>query len=1015
MGAVLGAVVLAALGRGLPFSADSQGDMPHGTSRAVVSKPSAGAQAGPGAALVRKAPGWTTSRIKGSPDPPPPYRPVRIGRDLHFHKPLLIARTPLKERRLYIGEERGAIYAVTWPAGEGGEPRKDLVLDLRAAWAQKLLQPDDRAEGIGLLYGLAFHPCFAQNRYCFLCYTLSPKKPEGEQFADGTRVSRFRMKEGDPPRIDPTSEEIILTFVGGGHNGGDLHFGPDGMLYISTGDAAGPNPPDPLNTGQDCSDLLSSILRIDVDRQEGGRRYAIPKDNPFVGQAGIRGEIWAYGFRNPWRMSFDRKTGELWVGDVGWELWEMVHKVEKGGNYGWSIVEGRQPIKPEQKVGPTPIRPPLIELPHTIAASVTGGYVYRGTKFPELEGAYIFGDWETRRIWAARLGADGRVREMPELVKPSVRVVAFGEDADGELYFLDYDTGYLYTLERNSGEAANAQFPTTLSATGLFTNVREYQLAPGVLSFAPNARQWLDGAEAQWHVALPGLSAVTQFDKPRPLPGQVHWHYFHLQFPRDAVLVKTIRIQTEHGPRRLETQILHYDGEDWHGYSYWWREDQSDADLVPADGMEKVLVVPDPLVLGGRRQWVWQVPSRAQCLGCHNVWAEFTLAFNRAQLNGPGHDPTVFSGSNQWLALQQAGVVRRVDEQDRPLPPADEATAQRWPALVDPYDPRYPLDRRARSYLHVNCAHCHRFGGGGGQVVLELDITQPLEKTGIYDVQPRQGDFGLPQARLIAPGDPGRSVLLYRVAKFGHGRMPHRGSDWPDRAGIELLCDWICSLGRQPLWKADRNWHDLDAKLRRFPDALRLLRGSHTPQQWHQLISSAQRLEPGPLRDLFEGYFPPDPAGRKLGAHPKPHTILALRGDPLRGRQLFHQAELKCLNCHKHNGQGNDLGPELTHIGRQRSRTELLESLLEPSRVVEPRYAVYLVRTHDERQLTGLLIQRNAQGIVLRDADNKEHRLSNDEIASMTPSRLSLMPDGLLANLTPQQAADLLEFLVQSR
>ena len=119
-------------------------------------------------------------------------------------------------------------------------------------------------------------------------------------------------------------------------------------------------------------------------------------------------------------MSFDRKTGDLWVGDVGWELWEMVHKVEKGGNYGWSIMEGRQPVKPTQKIGPTPIRPPMIELPHTIAASVTGGYVYRGKKFPELVGAYIFGDWETRRIWAARF-EDGRVKEMPEIVKPNIR------------------------------------------------------------------------------------------------------------------------------------------------------------------------------------------------------------------------------------------------------------------------------------------------------------------------------------------------------------------------------------------------------------------------------------------------------------------------------------------------------------------------------------------------------------------------------------------------------------------
>ena len=302
------------------------------------------------------------------------------------------------------------------------------------------------------MYGLAFHPDFERNRQCFVCYTLRGSNPRQPNLADGTRVSRFRVTRTDPPRIDPASEEIVLSFLQGGHNGGDLHFGPDGMLYISTGDAANPNPPDPFNTGQDISDLLSSILRIDVDRKDEGKNYAIPKDNPFVAMKGARPEVWAYGFRNPWRMSFDRQTGELFVGDVGWELWESVHRVEKGGNYGWSAMEGPQPIKSEQ-VGPTPIHPALIELPHTIACSVTGGLVYRGKKFPELRGAYVFGDWETRRLWAARFEGD-RTKEMPEIARPSVRIVAFGEDQDGELYFLDHDGGTLHTIETERREAA---------------------------------------------------------------------------------------------------------------------------------------------------------------------------------------------------------------------------------------------------------------------------------------------------------------------------------------------------------------------------------------------------------------------------------------------------------------------------------------------------------------------------------------------------------------------------------
>src|SRR5436309_900374 len=171
----------------------------------------------------------------------------------------------------------------------------------------------------------------------------------------------------EPPRCDPKSEKILITWLAGGHNGCDMHFGPDGFLYISTGDGADPNPPDRLDTGQDLSDLLSSILRIDVDREDPGKPYAVPPDNPFVNMAGARPEIWSYGFRNPWRMSFDRATGDLWVGDVGWELWEMVYRVTKGGNFGWSVMEGRQQVRPEAKRGPTPILPPALDFPHTEA------------------------------------------------------------------------------------------------------------------------------------------------------------------------------------------------------------------------------------------------------------------------------------------------------------------------------------------------------------------------------------------------------------------------------------------------------------------------------------------------------------------------------------------------------------------------------------------------------------------------------------------------------------------------
>jgi len=950
---------------------------------------------------------WTISRITGSPDPPPKFRSVRVFPEVKFHHPDLIAACPGTDR-LFVGEQEGYLYSIA----NRPDAKKELFLDLR-----KEIRTIDKLPGakeIGEVYGLVFHPKFAENRTCFVCYTLRPKEPKGDRFENGTRVSRFTVTKTEPPRIDPASEEIILTFVGGGHNGGDLHFGPDGMLYITTGDAASPSPPDPLSTGQDCSDLLSSVLRIDVDRKDAGRGYAVPPDNPFVGMKDVRPEIWAYGFRNPWRMSFDRKTGDLWLGDVGWELWEMVHKIEKGGNYGWSIMEGPQPIKPDQKIGPTPIRPPAIQLPHTIAASVTGGYVYRGKKLPELTGAYIFGDWETRRIWAARF-EDGRLKEMPEIVKPFVRPSAFGQDNDGEIYYCDYDTGLLYTLARNDAAGANTNFPTKLSETGLFRNVAKHEAADGVIPFSPNSRQWQDGAAAEHLIALPGVSSVTLFDTPRSIPGQVYWHNFAMQFPKDAVLVKTISVDVPTGEkRRIETQILHWDGEDWRGYSYAWNADQTDADLVPADGAETTLQVryrPSP---GGKRELVWTFHSRTQCLSCHNAWSEYALAFNPAQLNAANK-----LGDNQLVRFSQEGIISRLGEGDKRLPPFDDLSSARQPAISTrlPTPGRDALEKWVRSYLHVNCAHCHRFGGGGGQVVLELDHAKPLKETGILDVPPRQGDFGLPNARLIAPGDPLRSVLLYRMAKFGRGRMPHLGSEMPDGTALVRVASWINALGNKP--QILDNLLDPTEALKRYesalPSAISVGLKALLDEQRDEVLAAAAKLEPGPVRDLFEGYLPADPKGRKLGSNPRPSTILNLTGDAKRGEALFFAKDLKCATCHKIGERGTAVGPELTGIGKTRSRAELLDSLLQPSARVDPQFAAYLVRTKDEKTVTGLLVKRDDRQVIIRDAENKEHVFAASDVDSVRPSRLSLMPDGQMSGLTPQEAADLLDYLTSRK
>jgi putative heme-binding domain-containing protein len=958
-------------------------------------------------ATVSRKP-WTTSRVVGSPEPPPAYRTVRVFPNVQVHHALLLVRAPGTDR-LFVGEQDGRIWSIANRPDAKAEPFLDLVKDY------KTLHPLEGAKKTESVYGLVFHPKFAENHYCYVCYTLHGK-PNDVNLENGTRVSRFRVTTTDPPRAEPESEQIIISWMQGGHNGGDLHFGPDGYLYISSGDAAEPNPPDRFRVGQDLSRLMSKILRIDVDHPDGDKAYTVPKDNPFVDLKGARPETWAYGLRNPWRMSFDRKTGQLWVGDVGWELWESVHRVERGGNYGWSIVESRQPINTDMPIGPTPIRPPIIELPHTLSASVTGGYVYHGKKFPELEGAYIFGDWETKRIWAARIEGD-RMVSLTDLVEPTHRVVAFGEDHDGELYVVDYDVGTIHTLERNPTTTKTADFPRTLSATGLFASVKDHVPAEGVVPFAINAPQWADGATAERWIAVPGSAPVPWLPKDVQYFGSMFTRRF--DYPLNTVFARTFTLELERGNpasrKRIETQIMQFDGKQWKPYTYAWNDAGTDADLVAADGREQIFVVRDSDHPGGKREVAWSFAARSQCSVCHTPWAQAGLGFSISQLN---RDVEVDGTRvNQLKLFEMMGLLKREGaEPGAPLKPTDHL---KQPTLCDPFDASHDLDLRARSYLHANCGHCHRFGGGGA-VDLELHAALPLDKTRLLDVAPHQGTFDLPEAKIIVPGVPDRSTLYYRMAKFGRGRMPRMGSDLPDEAGLALIKEWIQQLPTKDESHANGNTtsltaDDIDHRLATPATAMELARlvggNKLSADMRKDVLTRAAKLTPGPVRDLFEGYFPTEGRVRKLGSNPRPAAILGLKGDADRGRTLFFANGMTCQNCHRIGDKGIALGPDLSAIGKTRTKEDLLDSILDPSRRIEPQFVSYNVETKIGRQVTGLLVKRDANEVVLRDAQNQEVRLRADDVASMTASRVSLMPDGALRDLTAQQAADLVEFL----
>ena len=256
------------------------------------------------------------------------------------------------------------------------------------------------------------------------------------------------MKD-DPNKADPNSEEILLDVDQPyqNHNGGSIEFGPDGFLYVGFGDGGSRN--DPNATGQDRSQLLGSIIRINVDTKSDGLKYGIPADNPFVGMKNVRPEIFAHGLRNPWRIAFDKKSGRLWCGDVGQELYEEVNVINKGGNYGWSSREGTHSFgnRPNVEGVSAPIDP-VWEYDHTAGKSITGGRVYNSQRLPQLNGKYLYADYVSGSIWALTYDSStGKAVRNEQVIEKGIPVLAFGEDQSGEIYFMK-DTPRADSIQR---------------------------------------------------------------------------------------------------------------------------------------------------------------------------------------------------------------------------------------------------------------------------------------------------------------------------------------------------------------------------------------------------------------------------------------------------------------------------------------------------------------------------------------------------------------------------------------
>ena len=902
---------------------------------------------------------WTTSKIHGSPEPPPPYRIERAFPKITFEKPMDVATIPGTDR-LVVSTLKGELFSL--PNDDACE-QADLFGDIRK------FEPEAADS-----FAFTFHPHFAENRFVFVWINLDGHGKKNRE--DGTHIVRFRVTEENPPRLDLGSGKLIYAWLSGGHNGGGLRFGPDGMLYIAAGDSADPDPPDPRATGQDIGDVIASIQRIDVDHPDAGRAYGIPQDNPFVATPGARGEVWAYGFRNPWRIAFDKKSGALWVGDVGWELWEMIDRVERGGNYGWSITEGgRQDVRPDRARGPSPILPPAFVHSHQEAASVTGGEIYYGKKLPELDGSYIYGDWQLGTFWSLR---DGK---STELCRSNLEPIVFGVAPDGEIITADYANGGLWRFARNPAAGRVSQFPRRLSESGLFADVKKQTPAPGVVPFQTHAPRWADHATSERWIALPGNENITLAKKDLGVIGPGRW-----VFPDDTVFAKTYTLETERGnpatARRIETQVMHFDGLQWAAYSYRWNDTQTDAELVPAEGAEVTFNVKDTAAPGGAMRQPWRYFSRAECLRCHNMWNNFTPGFSTAEL-----DRKAIAESGDPL-----GLLAKLN-----LAPEEE------PTLTDPHGTSASLELRARSYLHANCATCHRFGGGGS-VPSIMNIDTKLADARLLDAKPVQGDLGLPNARIIAPGDPFRSVLLYRMATAGRGHMPYLGGKLIDDRGVLLVRDWIAGMKRE-----GESTGVISSPLH---DAFAVLDGSLKGEAREQAIATGAALADPMQRELFERFLPESQRRKVLGPNISPDALLALTGDAARGKTLF--AAL-CAACHRAGDTGLDFGPDLTHIAAKFPRAALLEQILQPAKIIEPQWHLATVALKSGDPLTGFIAARTVTEMTLKLAGGETRKIPADQIDKTTTAAISLMPEGLLQSLTAQEAADLLAFVVSQK
>jgi glucose/arabinose dehydrogenase len=704
-------------------------------------------------------------------------------------QPVCIASPPQETNCLFILEKTGNIIVITNLAA----PTRTVFMSLPVL--------SDSESG---LIGLAFHPGYATNGYFFVFSSRSLSTSQGS--GRHQVISRFQVTAANANVALPGTELMLISQFDtqGNHNGGDLHFGPDGYLYASVGDEGLQYNGD-FNAQVITNKFFSAILRIDVDKRPGNlppnphpastTNYFIPADNPFVGvtnfnghtfsASSVRTEFYAIGFRNPWRFSFDLATGFLYVGDVGQDLYEEVDVMPKGGNGGWSYYEGLHlastlyPGQPGILTNPPPgLIFPIQEYPHSGTAgytgnSVIGGVVYRGSRISQLYGAYVFSDNGSGNVWILRYDRSNTVpfQEITTGSGPS----SFGTDPrNGDVLIAQLNNGQIGRLDYNS-TSTGAPLPATLADTGAFTNLTSFAPGAGIVPYGLNVPFWSDNAIKTRWFSVPNTNLTIGFNPTG------NW-----SFPTGTVWIKHFELELTNGVpasrKRLETRFIVRNTNGVYGVTYRW-DSATNATLVPEAGLDEAFTINDG---GTLRTRIWHYPSRSECLACHTAAGGYGLGFRTEQLN---RNFTYGSlTTNQISALNAAGYFS---------PPAtnDPVTLL---ALASATNTAFSLEYRARSFLAANCSQCHQSGGTAQEADWDARIIPPTANAGLVKGLPIN-NFGSTNNFIIAPQSPGNSILLTRISTRDLGglpsiQMPPLDSMLVDTQDVQLVTNWIMSL-----------------------------------------------------------------------------------------------------------------------------------------------------------------------------------------------------------------------------